>query len=122
MRSIERRTAARCLGQLRDEFGEISDGWVQPSELGRAVTEEWLRGPEMRKEIRLDEFVLMPNHFHGLLLHIPLPGQAATDIDGEFSVPKIINQFKGTVSRRPSSELGIRPVWQERTQAPLAHT
>ena len=38
------------------------------SPLGKIVQEEWFRSGEIRKEIRLfdDEFVIMPNHVHGI--------------------------------------------------------
>ena len=54
----------------RDEiFGEVVNGEVKLSALGKMVSEEWLRSMEMRKEIRLneDEFVVMPNHLHGIV-------------------------------------------------------
>jgi putative transposase len=37
--------------------------------LGRIVQEEWFRSASVRKEIRLleDEFVVMPNHIHGIV-------------------------------------------------------
>jgi len=34
---------------------------------GKAVADEWLRSGEMRKDIELYEFVVMPNHFHGVV-------------------------------------------------------
>ena len=50
-------------------FGEIVDGQMKLSALGQIVREEWLRSIGIRKEIRLyaDEFVVMPNHFHGVV-------------------------------------------------------
>ncbi len=33
--------------------------------------EEWTRSASIRKEIELDEFVVMPNHFHAILHIIP---------------------------------------------------
>jgi REP element-mobilizing transposase RayT len=35
---------------------------------GEIVEEEWLRSAQIRKEIELDQFVVMPNHFHGILM------------------------------------------------------
>lgn len=37
--------------------------------LGQIVYDEWMRSAEIRKEIRLfeDEFVVMPNHIHGIV-------------------------------------------------------
>ncbi|MEP7135089.1 MAG: hypothetical protein ABI904_09165 [Chloroflexota bacterium] len=38
------------------------------STLGKIVQAEWLRSAEIRKEIQIfdDEFVVMPNHLHGI--------------------------------------------------------
>jgi putative transposase len=50
-------------------FGDIIAGEMQLNSLGKIVREEWLRSTVIRKEIRLeeDEFVVMPNHIHGIL-------------------------------------------------------
>ena len=34
----------------------------------RCCPEEWLRTAELRKEIGLDSFILMPNHIHGIII------------------------------------------------------
>lgn len=40
------------------------------SEIGKIVEEEWIKTPSVRKDmgIRLGEFLVMPNHFHGILI------------------------------------------------------
>ncbi len=35
---------------------------------GDIVVEEWLKTEELRTYVKLDQFVMMPNHFHGILL------------------------------------------------------
>ena len=37
------------------------------NELGKIAETEWKRTAEIRKNIRIDEFVIMPNHIHGIL-------------------------------------------------------
>jgi REP element-mobilizing transposase RayT len=39
------------------------------NEYGQIVREEWFRSAEIRKEIELenDEFIVMPNHIHGIV-------------------------------------------------------
>ena len=49
-------------------FGEIQNGEIILSDLGRIIQDEWLRSAEIRKEITLDEFIVMPNHLHGIVL------------------------------------------------------
>ena len=47
-------------------FGHIADGQMVLNEYGKIVRDEWLKSSEIRNEIELDEFVVMPNHFHGI--------------------------------------------------------
>ena len=37
------------------------------NEIGRIVQDEWLRTAEIRRNILIDEFIIMPNHLHGIL-------------------------------------------------------
>lgn len=55
--------------QRANLFGEIIDGKMHLSPLGIIAQEEWMRSVEMRREIRLnaDEFIVMPNHGHGIV-------------------------------------------------------
>jgi DNA-binding Lrp family transcriptional regulator/REP element-mobilizing transposase RayT len=48
-------------------FGEIQNGVMIPNNYGKIVIEEWYKSESIRNEIELDEFVLMPNHIHGIL-------------------------------------------------------
>jgi REP element-mobilizing transposase RayT len=49
-------------------FGEIRDSQMCLNQLGKIVTQEWLRTPEIRSEITLDEWIVMPNHLHGIII------------------------------------------------------
>jgi REP element-mobilizing transposase RayT len=50
-------------------FGEIVDGVMNLNALGEIVRREWFKTAELRPYIELyeDEFVVMPNHAHGIL-------------------------------------------------------
>jgi putative transposase len=47
----------------------VADGEMVPNLFGKIVQEEWFRSASIRKEIRLykEEFVIMPNHVHGII-------------------------------------------------------
>lgn len=48
-------------------FGSITeDGAISLNEFGWIVRREWLRTGFMRPELRLDAYVIMPNHLHAL--------------------------------------------------------
>jgi putative transposase len=49
-------------------FGEIINAEMNLSPLGEIVCDAWMRSAEIRREIRIidDEFIIMPNHLHGI--------------------------------------------------------
>jgi REP element-mobilizing transposase RayT len=49
-------------------FGRIVDGEMHLNDYGKVVQEEWLRSAEIRREIMLDEWVIMPNHIHAIVV------------------------------------------------------
>lgn len=52
-------------------FGEIINGEMHLNDLADIVWWEWHKSEEMRKEVDLDAFVVMPNHIHGIVLITP---------------------------------------------------
>jgi putative transposase len=59
-----------CTQDRKPYFGKIENGKIQLSELGIAVETEWLKTPGIRPDmnLELDAFVVMPNHFHAILV------------------------------------------------------
>lgn len=97
----------------QEYFGEVKNGKMCLNDLGKIVEEEWVKTAEIRKNIDLDYHVVMPNHFHGIIiitekvetrrgvsLHEDEDRQNkfSDPIAGSLSV--IINQFKGAVTKR----------------------
>jgi REP element-mobilizing transposase RayT len=54
-------------------FGEVSGGEMRLNEIGQIAAEEWVRSAEIRREIELDEWVVMPNHLHGIVVIVADP-------------------------------------------------
>lgn len=48
-------------------FGEIVGEEMVLNDLGKIVAEEWVRSAEIREEIEIEDFVVMPNHFHAVV-------------------------------------------------------
>ena len=48
-------------------FGTIVNGKMVLNEAGRVAEEEWRKSEALRENIELDEFVVMPNHVHGIV-------------------------------------------------------
>ena len=49
-------------------FGNIVDGEMMLNEFGELVKNEWLKTGNIRRNIIIDAFVVMPNHLHGILI------------------------------------------------------
>jgi putative transposase len=81
-------------------FGSVVDDAVRLSRLGRIVEDEWRGMPlRWRSSVVLDEFVVMPNHLHGIVW-LTRAGHAPP-------LQTVIGSFKSGVSRGAG-----RPVWQ----------
>jgi putative transposase len=59
-----------CTKERECYFGEITDGQMHLSELGKIAETEWIKTAELRPDMNLElaEFVVMPNHVHGIIL------------------------------------------------------
>ena len=88
--------------------------------LGGLVLECWQAIPKHFKYVELDEFVIMPNHLHGLLIIKNCKGEAclAPTKKGPTSkkgtIGSMIGSFKSSVSRRAKKSFGFRgkQFWQ----------
>ncbi len=56
-----------CAQNRRCIFGDILNGEMRLNDTGKIVAGEWVKSAEIRDEIELDEWVVMPNHFHGIV-------------------------------------------------------
>ena len=59
--------ATICTAQRAHLFGEIVDGQMVLNGVGQIALETWSAIPEHFTSVFLDEFVIMPNHIHGVL-------------------------------------------------------
>jgi len=103
-------------------FGEIVNSRMQMNRWGEIVAKEWSKTPEIRPNVMLDEFVIMPNHMHGIINILPNVGatrrvapttmRANGPISG--SVGAIIGQFKSATTKRINQMRNVvhAPIWQ----------
>jgi putative transposase len=58
-----------CTANRKHFFGKIENEAMIPSEIGSIVEQEWIKTPGIRPDMNLElgEFVVMPNHFHGIM-------------------------------------------------------
>lgn len=57
-----------CTQNREHYFGEIADGKMILSEIGILANKHWNEIPEHFPFVNLDEFVVMPNHVHGIII------------------------------------------------------
>jgi REP element-mobilizing transposase RayT len=128
-----------CTHRYEAIFGRIMGTEMELSAYGRIVAEEWTRTGDLRANVHLDTYVVMPNHMHGIIWLVNtmeetgLADEDTVDVfstacpwasqrahDGEQfaapvagSVPTVVRAFKSAVTRRINQLRGTpgHPVW-----------
>ena len=104
-------------------FGEVVEGNVVLNEMGEIVEKEWRISANLRREIELDEFVVMPNHIHGIIAirdHHPVGATGRSPLHSKHrtlspkSLGSFVAGFKSSVTKRINQLHGTpgHPVWQ----------
>jgi putative transposase len=59
-----------CTKNRENYFGEIINSSLRPTEIGKIAYLEWYKTMELRPDMNLalGEFVVMPNHVHGIIM------------------------------------------------------
>jgi len=57
-----------CVQDRQRAFGEIQNGRMLLSEIGNIASACWIEIPRHFPRVLLDEFVIMPDHMHGILI------------------------------------------------------
>jgi len=116
-----------CTKKFKSWFGEIKKSKMILNDVGKIIDEEWNRTIEIRKNVDLDYYVVMPNHFHGIIIikdvetsrrdvsreqetgHRPVSTNLKAD-----SLGSIIGQFKSICTKRIRKSGIERFKWQPR--------
>ena len=106
-------------------FGKIVDDEMELNDFGKIILREWYRTGKIRPKIELieDEFVVMPNHIHGIIWITDFTGRGSlqrTPTTEQFqkpvsnSIPTIIRLFKATTTKQINLLRNTpgEPVWQ----------
>jgi putative transposase len=88
-------------------FGDVMGDQVVLSPCGAIVEEEWKRTAVVRPSVHLDESIVMPNHFHGIVV-IASAGadDAGTQSVGATSCAPLHDPPLHAPLRRPARSLG----------------
>ena len=109
-----------CTKNMVNYFGEIVDGQMKLSPIGVIADILWHEIKNHAKNVRLGEFVVMPNHIHGILIldgggrDVDVqqqPGQQRFQNQGKNTVSSIIGGYKSAVTKH-ARRLGFEFAWQ----------
>ena len=67
-------------------FGEIINGEMKLNEFGGIVKDEWEMSEKIRDEIKLHEYVIMPNHFHAIVEIVPVGANGRSPVHCDMPV------------------------------------
>ncbi|HAI73814.1 MAG TPA: transposase [Candidatus Moranbacteria bacterium] len=89
-----------CTREKEYFFGEMKNGEMNLSDVGKIVHNEWLQTPKIRNNVFLDEWVIMPNHLHGII-----------EIRNDYiDTPEILQTFEMTQSPVETPRLGVSTI------------
>jgi len=63
-------------------FGQVIGEEIMLSPIGQIVSQEWRRTPDMRPNVSLEEFIVMPDHFHAILFIHEQSSATSKSLDG----------------------------------------
>jgi putative transposase len=73
-----------CVHGRHRLFGKVADGAMLRNQAGEVVYSTWASMPQRFSTIRLDAFVVMPNHFHAIIVLGVADATPLGDIVGAF--------------------------------------
>jgi REP element-mobilizing transposase RayT len=97
-------------------LSRIEDGELILTKIGEVLEEEWKFTENLRKNIQLHEYVIMPDHFHAIV-EILYSANKENEV-GQFKTPSntlgaIVRSFKGAVTRKViANNLYLSSFWQ----------
>ena len=75
-------------------FGQIVGGEMELNDIGRMVRAAWIAIPEHYPMVELGEFVIMPNHFHGIIA-ICVGESQGINVGARHAVPRPFSEKEG---------------------------
>jgi|LakMenE01Jun11ns_1017448.scaffolds.fasta_scaffold9682396_1 REP element-mobilizing transposase RayT len=108
-----------CIKNSENLLGDIPDNVMNLNQFGQVVKDIWHSLDTRYKEVILDEFVIMPNHIHGIIF-IDNPVEIIHELSllkerRKMLLPKVIGYFKMNSAKLINQLRGTQgqSVWQK---------
>jgi putative transposase len=95
-------------------LGEVVEADVALSPFGVIVAEEWLAIPRIHSRVALDEWIIMPDHLHGILMLQGEPRPISQESWTAGSLGAVVGQFKQRTTKRIRARRRPEFTWQDR--------
>ena len=98
-----------CIRNGKHLFGHIVDGKMILNEYGIIAHNEWLKTHNIRSNVQLGEFIVMPNHVHGIIVitdNITVPRRGVLHTPPPTVVTNAGKGVCNTPLRSPSQTVG----------------
>jgi putative transposase len=82
-----------CTFQRQHLFGEVNNGEMQLNVTGQIISAIWQKIPQHFPNVELDQFILMPDHLHGIIV-------ISEQAEKFYSLATIIQNFKSVSTRK----------------------
>lgn len=102
-----------CTYNREELLGHIEDSHMILSGIGEVVRNRWLEIPNHFSNIKLDEYVIMPNHIHGIIIiDNPVGDGHARPVKKSNNLSVIIGSFKSAVTKQINQLKNVSFRWQ----------
>ncbi len=105
-----------CCYQRQNLFGSVNNGKMETNVIGQIVSNLWQKIPQHFLNVELDEFILMPDHLHGIII--------ISESTGKSSLANTVQNFKSVSSRkinRINKNYGVS-IWQRNYYEKIVRT
>jgi putative transposase len=91
-----------CVNNRTEYFGKIVNEKIVLNKFGEIVEKQWLWLSEQYDYVILDEYKVMPNHFHGIIIVVESFNRNGRDrsLQKNKSISSLVGAFKTTSSKQ----------------------
>ena len=114
-----------CTHRRRKIFGTIENDQMNLNNYGLIARDIWIKIPEYFSNIETDQFIIMPNHIHGIInivgdadlpvggADLPVRGADLRPLRSKMLLSKIIHGVKSSISREIRKQsTNNKIIWQ----------